>query len=140
MQSPLCSSLNSPSNSFPSFTAFSPKSVLISHRPSLLGISPHIPSFPIMLSPTFRSHRSTEVEVLVPQSCLTVCDQMDCSSPGSSVPGINSPGKDTGLGSHSLSPGDLSDPGIKPRCPALQANSLLSEPPVHEPTSKPLLK
>ena len=27
------------------------------------------------------------------------------------------------------SPGDLSDPGIKPRSPALQADSLLSEPP-----------
>ena len=28
-----------------------------------------------------------------------------------------------------LSPGDLPDPGIKPRSPALQADSLLSEPP-----------
>ena len=28
------------------------------------------------------------------------------------------------------SPGDLPDPGIKPRSPALQANTLLSEPPV----------
>ena len=28
-----------------------------------------------------------------------------------------------------LSPGDLSDPGIKPESPALQADSLLSEPP-----------
>ena len=27
------------------------------------------------------------------------------------------------------SPGDLPDPGIKPKSPALQANSLLSEPP-----------
>jgi len=27
------------------------------------------------------------------------------------------------------SPGDLSDPGIKPRSPALQADSLPSEPP-----------
>ena len=26
-------------------------------------------------------------------------------------------------------PGDLPDPGIEPRCPALQADSLLSEPP-----------
>ena len=29
----------------------------------------------------------------------------------------------------SPSPGDLTDPGIEPRSPALQANSLLSEPP-----------
>jgi len=28
-----------------------------------------------------------------------------------------------------LSPGDLPDPGIKPRSPALQVDSLLSEPP-----------
>ena len=31
-------------------------------------------------------------------------------------------------GSPFPSPGDLPDPGIKPRCPALQADALLSEP------------
>ena len=31
---------------------------------------------------------SVEVKVLVPQSCLTLCDPMDCSLPGSSVHGI----------------------------------------------------
>ena len=40
----------------------------------------------------------------------------------------DSPGKNTGVGSHSL-PGDPSNPGIEPRSPALQADSLLSEPP-----------
>ena len=29
-----------------------------------------------------------KVEVLVTQSCLTLCDPMDCRSPGSSVHGI----------------------------------------------------
>ena len=29
-----------------------------------------------------------ECEVLVAQSCLTLCDVIDCSSPGSSVHGI----------------------------------------------------
>ena len=29
-----------------------------------------------------------EVKVLVTQSCLTLCDAMDCRSPGSSVHGI----------------------------------------------------
>ena len=29
-----------------------------------------------------------KVKVLVPQSCLTFCDPMDCSPPGSSVHGI----------------------------------------------------
>ena len=31
---------------------------------------------------------SLKVNVLVAQSCLTLCDPMDCSPPGSSVPGI----------------------------------------------------
>ena len=34
----------------------------------------------------------------------------------------------TGVGSLSLLPGDLSDPGIKPGSPALQADSLPAEP------------
>ena len=38
-------------------------------------------------------------------------------------------GKNTGVGSHSLSQGDLPDPGIELRSPALQADSLLPEPP-----------
>ena len=35
------------------------------------------------------------------QSCLTLCDPMDYSPPGSSVHG-DSPGKNTGVGSHAL--------------------------------------
>ena len=38
---------------------------------------------------------------LVAQSCLTLCDAMDCSPPGSSVHG-DSPGKNTGVGGHAL--------------------------------------
>ena len=34
---------------------------------------------------------------LVAQSCLTLCDPMDCSPPGSSVHG-DFPGKNTGVG------------------------------------------
>ena len=46
----------------------------------------------------------------------------------------DSPGKNTGVGCHALlqdlpNPGDLPIPGIEPRSPALQADSLLSEPP-----------
>ena len=37
---------------------------------------------------------------LVAQSCLTLCDPKDCSSPGSSV--LDSPGKNTGVGCHAL--------------------------------------
>ena len=41
----------------------------------------------------------------------------------------NSPGRNTGVGSPPFpSPGDLPDPGTKPRSPILQADSLLSEP------------
>ena len=36
---------------------------------------------------------------LVVQSCLTLCDPMDCSLPGSSG---DSPGKNTGVGCHAL--------------------------------------
>ena len=47
------------------------------------------------------SHVRLNSEVKVAQLCLTPCDPMDCSPPGSSVHG-NSPGKNTGVGSHSL--------------------------------------
>ena len=68
-----------------------------------------------------------QVKVLVSQSCLTLCDPMDCD-PKLLCP-WNSPGKNTGVGSHSLSPGDLSDSGIKLGSLALQEDSLPSEPP-----------
>ena len=64
--------------------------------------------------------------VLVTQSCLTVCDPMDCSPPGSSVHEIFSR-----QGYWSVlpfpSPGDLPNPGIEARSPALQADSLPTE-------------
>ena len=39
------------------------------------------------------------------------------------------PGKNSGMGCHFLSPGDLPDPRIEPRSLAFQADSLPSEPP-----------
>ena len=56
----------------------------------------------------------------------SLCDPMDCSPPGCSVHGI--------LQARILElpcppPGDLRNPGIEPRSPALQADSLPSEPP-----------
>ena len=53
---------------------------------------------------------------------------MDWGPAGSSVHG-DSPGKNTRVGCHALLQGDLCDPGIEPRSPALQADSLLPEPP-----------
>ena len=38
---------------------------------------------------------------LVTQLCLTICNPMDCSPPGSSVHG-DSPGKNPGVGCHAL--------------------------------------
>ena len=63
----------------------------------------------------------------VTHSCLTLCDPMDCSPPGSSVHGA--------LQARILecvtflSPGDLPDAGVKPGSLALQADSLPTEPP-----------
>ena len=64
---------------------------------------------------------------LVAQSCLTLCDPMDCSPPGSSVH-EGSPGKNTGWVALPL-PRDLPNPWMEPRSPALRADSLPSEPP-----------
>ena len=65
--------------------------------------------------------------MLVAQACPTLWDSMDCSLTDSSVPGISQARTLDGL--PFLSPGDLPDPGIEPRSPALQVDSLHSEPP-----------
>ena len=44
---------------------------------------------------------------LMAQSCLTLCDRMDCSPPGSSDR-RDSPGKNTGVGCHALLQGIIS--------------------------------
>ena len=68
-----------------------------------------------------------KVKVLVDQSCPTLCDPMDCNPPGSSIQGIL---QATILKQVATpSPGDLPDPGIRPRSPALRMDSLLPEPP-----------
>ena len=51
------------------------------------------------------------VKVLITQSCLTLCDPMDCSLPGSSVHGILQAEYCSGL--LLPSPGDLPDPMIE---------------------------
>ena len=72
---------------------------------------------------------SLKVKVLVSQSCLTLCEPMDGSPPGSSVHGISQARILTGVGCHSFFQGGLPNPGSEPGSPALQADSLLSEPP-----------
>ena len=50
---------------------------------------------------------------LVVQSCPALCDPMNCSPPGSSVPG-ESPGKNTGVDHHALLQGIFPTQGSNP--------------------------
>ena len=68
-----------------------------------------------------------DVLCFITQSCPTLCYSMDCSPPGSSVHGIYQARIRVGL--PFPSPGDLLNPGIEPRSPALQADALTSAPP-----------
>ena len=61
------------------------------------------------------------------QSCPILYDPMDCSPPGSSDHGIVEARIVERVPFPSL--GALSDPGIEPASPALQVDSLPSEPP-----------
>ena len=63
---------------------------------------------------------------LAVQLCPTLYDPIDCSPPGTSVHGIL---QVRILEWMSCPPGDLPKPGIEPRSPALQADSLPAEPP-----------
>ena len=65
--------------------------------------------------------------VLVAKWYLTLCDGMYCRPLGSSAHGILQ-GRILEWAAFPFSSGS-SNPGIKPRSPALQADSLLSEPP-----------
>ena len=65
-----------------------------------------------------------KMKVKITQLCPTLYDPMGYSP-------WNSPGQNTGVGCHFLSPRDLPDPGIEPGSPTLQgkADTLPSEPP-----------
>ena len=52
------------------------------------------------------------------QSCLTLCDPMDCSPPGSSGHG-DCPGKNTGVGCHALLRGFFLTEPMSLKFPAL---------------------
>ena len=68
-----------------------------------------------------------KVKVLVAQSCPALCDPMDGSPLGSSVRGFSRHEYWSGLSFPS--PEDLSTSEMKLGSPALQADSLLSNPP-----------
>ena len=87
------------------------------------------PSKPLCSSqPLPASVLTCAVLCLVTQSCPTPCDPTDYSPLGSSVPwGVSRQEYWSRLPCPPL--GDLPNPGIKPRSPALQADSLPAEPP-----------
>ena len=64
----------------------------------------------------------------VTQSCPTLCDPMDYSTPGSSVHGISS-GKNIGVCCHFLLQGIFPTQGSNPRLQHWQADSLPLVPP-----------
>ena len=68
------------------------------------------------------------LKVLVTHSCPTLSNPMDWLQPTRLLCPWNSPGKNTGMGCHSLLQGDLPNPVLEPVSPALQADSLPSEP------------
>ena len=74
-----------------------------------------------------RADKMEKVKVLVAQSCLTLCDPMDCSPPVFFVHGILQ-ARIMEWVAVPFSRG-TSRPRIKPRSPAMQADSLPSEPP-----------
>ena len=69
-----------------------------------------------------------ESESEVTQSCPTLCNAVDCSSPQAPL-SMGFSRQEYWSGLPFPSPGDLSNPGIEPRSPALQAGSLTSERP-----------
>ena len=75
-----------------------------------------------------KSMRDESVKVLVAQSCPTLCNPMVCSLTGFSL-SMGFSRQDCCSGLPFPSPGVLPDPGIEPRSPAMQTDSLPSEPP-----------
>ena len=69
----------------------------------------------------FNNNKTTQLKngcamCLVTQLCLTLCDPMDCSPPGSSAHG-DSPGKNTGVCCHALLQGIFLTQGWNPGLP-----------------------
>ena len=71
-----------------------------------------------------KMYQDMKVKVLVAQLCPTLWDHMDYSLPGSSVHGIL---QARILEWVTILSSSCPDPGIEPRSPTLQADSLLSE-------------
>ena len=68
-----------------------------------------------------------KMKVLVAQSCLTLCNPMDCVARQAPL-SVGFPRHEHWSGLLFPPPGDLPDPGLEPRSTTLQADSLPSEP------------
>ena len=79
-----------------------------------------------LLMPVSNLLFSAPQSVLVAQSCLTLCDPWTVAHQAPLSVGFSRQEYWSGL--PFPSPGDLADPGIEPGSPALQADSLPSEP------------
>ena len=88
------------------FQITTPKNSPLSWSPPWEALPPPISPFPCLHA----------VLCLIPQSCLTLCDSMDCSPPGSSVHG-DSPDKNTGVDCHALFQGIFPTQGSNPGLP-----------------------
>ena len=89
--------------------------------------SPHPVCLFIWLFICILYNKLVEMKVLVSQSCLTLCLPMDCTH--QAPPSMGFSRQEYWSGLPFPSPGDLPDPGIKPRSPALQMDTLPCEPP-----------
>ena len=78
------------------------------------------PSRPQFIVPRYDWHHLTDIVCSAAKLCLTLCDPTGCSPPGSSVHGVFQ----TRILEWVAISGDLPDPGIEPKSPALQADSL----------------
>ena len=85
------------------------------------------PSFTISKSLLKFMSIDDEMRSEVSQSCLTLCKLMDCSL--QAPPSMEFSRQEYWSRLPFPSPGDLPDPGIEPRAPALWADALPSEPP-----------
>ena len=77
--------------------------------------------------PTYLTYMQSESESEVTQSCPTLCDPWTVAH--QAPPSMGFSRQEYWSGLPFLSPGDLSDPGIEPRSPTLQADALTCAPP-----------
>ena len=88
---------------------------MLSFKPAL-SLSSLWSSRGSLVPPPFLPLVSSAYLCLVAQSCLTICNPMDSSPPGSSVHG-DSPGKNTGVGCHALLQGIFRIQRLNPGLP-----------------------